>query len=282
MSLPLVTWGFEFPSVSGGGGGGGGATGIRIHFVLYDDDGVPQPGIDLSAAGVVALSLDGLAYVNRHGSAPTSVADGHYYYETHADDGAVPPCILLKIKKAGYRLVVEEKAVVSPTIADVITDLASSVTAIEDSIATARAEIDTRINNQTTTLEADISAISSQITSAQSSIISEVDTRPTLSAIVSGVAAQVSADHGAGSYVDTGGTPPPTAVEIRDAIFAKIVEGSIRFDDAVRGLLSANIGMVTDFRTGTLSFKSMDGSKVRWIVTTDKSGRLSLIQGDLT
>lgn len=60
------------------------------------------------------------------------------------------------------------------------------------------------------------------------------------------------------------------------------VEGSNTLGDMVRLMASMMAGPVTDFRTGLLVFKSLDGSKTRLTGTTDASGRISIVLGDLT
>ncbi len=85
------------------------------------------------------------------------------------------------------------------------------------------------------------------------------------------------------------GTVDANVVSIDDAAAQAIidgpgalVEGSNTLADAIRGITSSVGGPVTDFRTGTLVFKSLDGSKTRWTVTLDSSGRIAVVQGDLT
>lgn len=273
MSLGLVTLGIEAPSTTGGGGGGGGAGGLRIPFTLRDDDGVLQAGIDLSGAGVVQISIDGASYANRHGAAPTSIGDGSYYYELHVDDGAVPPWVLLKVKIAGYQTVIQREEIVDPTLTDAIDTIDSNLnsvqSAITDAISTAQSELDSRIDDQTGTIAADILASQGVITTA-------IDDLPTLTEIVNGVTAQITTDHGVGDYTGGGGSVDP------DDFLNAPIEGGITVADALRGLLSAHVGKVTDFNSGVLVFKSLDGMKTRWTVTTDESGRIALLVGDLT
>lgn len=63
---------------------------------------------------------------------------------------------------------------------------------------------------------------------------------------------------------------------------AAIVEGSATLGDMIRFIASNVGGLVTDFRTGLLVFKSLDGTKTRATITTNASGRVSLVLGDLT
>lgn len=119
----LVSRGYQAPSVAGGGGSG--PSGVVVPFVLYDDDGGLAPAIDLSAAGVVQLSLHGAAFANRLGAAPTSLGDGAYYYVLDEDELGVA-WVLLKIEKAGYRTVIQRETLDGATEAGVATAVANS------------------------------------------------------------------------------------------------------------------------------------------------------------
>lgn len=59
-------------------------------------------------------------------------------------------------------------------------------------------------------------------------------------------------------------------------------EGSASYGDLVRLMVGVLCGKVSNFLTGTLVFKSINGTKTRATVTTDETGRLSLVVGDLT
>ncbi len=72
------------------------------------------------------------------------------------------------------------------------------------------------------------------------------------------------------------------SVDMNAEDFAAFSEGSMTYGDQQRGMFAAMLGLVTDFRTGTLAFKSADGAKTRWTVVTDASGRISVVPGDLT
>lgn len=66
------------------------------------------------------------------------------------------------------------------------------------------------------------------------------------------------------------------------AVLGTVIEGSVTVGDALRGIISALVCRVGDFTTGTLTFKSLNGTKTRWTITTDATGRLSVTPGDLT
>jgi hypothetical protein len=88
----------------------------RVPFELRDDDGVLTPGVDLSAAGVVRVSIDGGAtWANRAGGVPTSSEDGVYYYDLHASEN-VPPFVLVKISKSGFQIVVAREDLATTTL----------------------------------------------------------------------------------------------------------------------------------------------------------------------
>lgn len=67
-----------------------------------------------------------------------------------------------------------------------------------------------------------------------------------------------------------------------DTAMNSLAEGSNTYGDLLRLLAGVLGGKVADFRTGTLVFKSLDGTKTRLTVTTDASGRLTTTIGDLT
>lgn len=72
------------------------------------------------------------------------------------------------------------------------------------------------------------------------------------------------------------------SIEMRDGSFMQLGEGGNTYGDMLRLLTGVIAGPVSDFRTGTLIFKSLDTTKTRLTVTTDASGRLTTTTGDLT
>jgi hypothetical protein len=79
----------------------------------------------------------------------------------------------------------------------------------------------------------------------------------------------------------------PTALEasitaLPAAIGARAVEGSHTHDDLIRLIVGILAGTVADFETDTQAYRSLNGVKTRYTVTTDDSGRVSIIIGDLT
>lgn len=71
-------------------------------------------------------------------------------------------------------------------------------------------------------------------------------------------------------------------IKIAAGIWDALGEGSETYGDLMRGIVSALVGEVTSFLTGTLVFKSLSGAKTRWTVTTNNTGRIDLEIGDLT
>lgn len=61
-----------------------------------------------------------------------------------------------------------------------------------------------------------------------------------------------------------------------------VIEGAAVAADLLRLFASVLAGKVSDFRTGVQTWKSLDGSKTRLTGTTDASGRLTTVLGDLT
>lgn len=76
--------------------------GVRIFFTLQDTSGNLQPGIDLSAAGVIQISTNGGTIANRAGPAPTSVGDGGYYYDCDPSEIPSTGFIAMLVTKSGY------------------------------------------------------------------------------------------------------------------------------------------------------------------------------------
>jgi hexokinase len=73
-----------------------------------------------------------------------------------------------------------------------------------------------------------------------------------------------------------------TVTKVANGVFNTVIEIYSTFGDIVRGAMSALVGKASNFTTGTLVFKSLDGSKTRWTVTTNETGRLTSTTGDLT
>ncbi len=63
---------------------------------------------------------------------------------------------------------------------------------------------------------------------------------------------------------------------------ASVIEGSYTRDDILRLITGVICGTVADFETDTQAYKSLNGAKTRLIVTTDTSGRVAIVVGDLT
>lgn len=64
--------------------------------------------------------------------------------------------------------------------------------------------------------------------------------------------------------------------------FASIGEGSATYGDLIRLLVGVICGTVSDFETDTQAYRSLSGAKTRLTVTTDASGRIAIVLGDLT
>ena len=264
MSTALATGGFLAPLL--GSGAGSGASGQRIFFVLYDTDGVLAPAIDLSASGETQISLNGASFANRAGSAPTHVSDGLYYYELDESE-QVAPKVLLKIEKTGYRTVHQQE--------DVGTTIDEAITSIGNTIAVARDNIN-----------ANIAVLSDDVLTAIDAVptVAEIDAQLSAThgsdswegATVAAIDAQLSSAHGAGSWEGT------TAVDIAEAVLDQVVEGSHTLGDLVRGIVAMLAGKSSGYNTGTIVVKSLDGTKTRFTITTDTTGRLTSTAGDLT
>ncbi len=75
---------------------------------------------------------------------------------------------------------------------------------------------------------------------------------------------------------------------LSDASVASIFDGNTKLEggatpgDIMRLMAGVLAGKANNFSTGTITFKSLDGSKTRLTGTVDSSGRLSITLGDLT
>jgi hypothetical protein len=83
-------------------------------------------------------------------------------------------------------------------------------------------------------------------------------------------------DHGVVSEVDD------AAVQSIIDGTGSIVEGAATLGDMVRLLASVIAGLGQDFSTGTIVWKSLDGSKTRLTGTLDATGRIATVLGDLS
>ncbi len=218
----LITHGYASPQVAGAGGGGGsGASGTIIPFLLYDVEGVLTSAIDLSAGGVVKISVDGADFVNAVGAAPVTVAGrtGTYYYEL--DDAEIGDCVVMYVVKAGYHPVVETYRRYA-----LKSDVTTSTTTTAGNIANAVSSID--------------SSIATSETSINDSIVSLGESVPT----VEEIDIQLSDSHGEGSWAGD------TAADILETILSfelrsgRTIRGHLRRMDAlffgkVTGMLGA-------------------------------------------
>ena len=150
--MTLATRGYLSPSTGSGGGGGGGPSGLVIPFSLYDVDSVLQPGIDLSGAGVVQVSVNGASFVNRVGSAPTSIGGGAYYYAPDTTEVATDGWILIKVVKTGYQTIILREnintaPVTTTTIGALATTIANDITASQNAVTSALVNVSTDVWN---------------------------------------------------------------------------------------------------------------------------------------
>lgn len=82
--------------------------------------------------------------------------------------------------------------------------------------------------------------------------------------------------------IDADALKADAVTEIVTAVWAAVLEGTSTASDLIRGTISALVGTVSNFTTATKVFKSLNGAKTRWTVTTDSTGRTATTVGDLT
>lgn len=232
MSQGLATLGFESPSVDSSGGGGSGPSGTLIYFVLRDLDGTPTAGVDLSAAGVVKISVNGAAAVNRAGAAPTSIANGRglYYYELDATE-EVTGTINLIVFTAGYQIAFESKEIADPAQ---ISDVTDARTLIIAALVNAADTIVAAMSAQTTTIDAHTDAAIVPVLDAIADIAS-----PT----AADIDVQLTATHGAGAW-------NVAAAANAAAMLAALIAWSHETDCTFGGLMIRLESALTGLATG--------------------------------
>lgn len=72
------------------------------------------------------------------------------------------------------------------------------------------------------------------------------------------------------------------STEFATKLLATQVYGTITVEQLLRGVLDSNAGRTSGFGTGTILIKSQDGTKTRFTVTVDATGRTAVTVGDLT
>ena len=242
MSQALTTLGYV-DGGGDGGGGGGGPSGTLIAFRLFDNDGNPASGVDLSGAGEVMLSVGGAAFAARVGDPPVSIAngDGDYYYEL--DDTEIPTpgsFVLLKVEKTGYHLVREERYYWATS-----TNVTTSTS--------------TTANNIVNAVSALSSAIAAAITSINSNTTTGLDAVPTAAEIE----AYFAGIHGAGSWAGA------TAAEILAAIVAYNHDGGVTLGGLFARIEAVLTGKTTGLNGPVARFYMRDGTTVAVEITID-------------
>lgn len=84
------------------------------------------------------------------------------------------------------------------------------------------------------------------------------------------------------AYAQGGGGYSTATLATTASAFNAIAEGAHTYGDLYRLATSILAGPVTDFTTGLLVFKSLDGTKTRATITTDSTGRINVVIGDLS
>lgn len=262
MSIGIATRGYIHPLIGtiGGGGGGGGASGIAIPFEMKDADGNLVD--DAPSGSEIKVSVNGAAFATGVGTVShvTGGGLGAYYYTLDTTEVGTN-WVWLRISKTSHQLVsiiwdIDDKATRS--------QLDDQTTTLGNSIAAARDAMLASVGGLPTAAEIDTQLTSSHGSGAWSGS----DT--------AAIDAALTASHGSGSWQGA------TAVANAAAVWAALGEGAHTYGDLVRGILSALIGPSDGYDTGTVHTKSLDGTKTRWSVVTDDTGRITLTPGDLT
>lgn len=290
----------------------------RIKFVAIGPTGTRLTGLtsasfttkQISKNGVTPAAVAGTFVEVSSGSMP-----GVYYYETTTGEVDTLGDITLVLTASGM----ETREIVVQVVAyDPYDAVRQGMTALPNAAAEAAGGLFTRgtgagqinqpANGRVDANAATIGANAVNVTAIASGALtfakfaigaftSDVFDSTGLTAISNSVAAKITTDHGAGSYVAGAGgdataanqtailaalATKPNAAAIADAVDEIIIEGSNTLGDVLRLVTSVLAGKSGDYQTNTYTYRSLDGAKTRVTFTADKTGRLTVTLGDLT
>lgn len=245
---------------------------IRVTLIIYDAFGELDDTADVDVASELQTSINGAAWADADGTLVLT-GDGAYYYQGVVGDATTAGKLKVKFKKTGYITSISEE------------DVAEVVTGLEIRSGTAQAG-----GASTITLDAGASATNNLYTDGIVTItggtgVGQVNTitayaGATKIATVSRAWAIVPDATSEFVISPAPASANPTAVAA--AVGARVVEGAHTNDDLMRGLVGAIAGTTTDYTTGTIVAKSLNGAKTRFTWTVDETGRLTVTSGDLT
>ncbi len=100
---------------------------------------------------------------------------------------------------------------------------------------------------------------------------------------VAQIAAQITTDHGVGSYIrNTEPTTPPTTTEIKDAIFSGGDVDGYTLEETLKLCMAALAGKLSGAATTTITIRAADDSKGRIVATVDSNGNRTAVTLDAT
>lgn len=102
---------------------------------------------------------------------------------------------------------------------------------------------------------------------------------PSAAANAAATAAQITTDHGSGSYVRN--TEPPTTAENRDAVLAGIVEGTVTVKQSLQLSNAAAAAKLSGAATSTTTLRDLADTKDRIVATTDADGNRTAVTRNL-
>lgn len=289
-----------------------GASGVNIPFELLDTDGEPAESVDLSSAGVVRVSADGGdTWANRVGDAPVEGEDGVYRYTADNTEVAAAETtgfLLVKVKKTGYRLVVERADVNDSQLAAAVLEITNTVTAgfstvggdVVASTSAINAHTDSEVGTLQTNLEnyADTKAteIEAAIDDAVTAINAETDAQSTVvqAAITAAIAAidghtdtvVAAAQTAINAHTDTTVTAAVTTLQAMLDLLAglhrnnSVTDGGAGFDEiqynGARLMTSARVRQFADQNAASLATPgaddNADGEIHRFLITGTDTG----------
>lgn len=276
------------------------AANSTVHVVIMEEDGV-TPYTGSFAAGDIKVSKAGAAYGNIN-CVPSHLESGDWIFPLTATDTNTVGDLTTKVEKNGVQTIVVKLGTVVPWDPYSTTNLGLS------NITDIKAKTD---NLPSDPADASVIAAAFAVTDAQVALVkAKTDNIPTDPADASDVAAATAAIQAdtdniqsrlpaslvggrmdsnvqamANNVMTAAALATDAVTEIVDAIFAKVIEGTITFLQAARIKLGSAAGETSGYDSGTpgtVLIKSIDGSKTRVTINTDATGRTASTPGDLT
>lgn len=247
-----------------------------VYLVDVTDGLTPETG---EAAGQPQISKAGGAFANTTATL-TAIGNGNYYVELTATELNTLGAIIVRYKSANTA----EFSLSAPVVAVNVHDsVRAGLTALPNAAAEAAGGLYTRGSgagqiNQPANGMVDVNGVRHLGTAYAAPTVAGVP-KVEVSAFVAGA---ITAAAFAVDAIAAAAVKADAVTKIAAGTWATVLEGSHTAGDLMRGAIAAFVGKATNFLTGTIVIKSLNGAKTRWTITTDATGRLTVTAGDLT